>query len=76
LTLEFAGAYRRYHACLMRTICIGRIPDRQRDMWHACHEALPAAMDALKPGFPIGQVFDAHARVLDGAGFRQHRLNA
>ena len=76
LTLEFAGAYRRYHACLMRTICVGRVPDRQRDMWHACHEALLAAMDALKPGQPIGQVFDAHARVLDRAGFQKHRLNA
>ena len=76
LTLEFAGAYRRYHACLMRTICVGRIPDRQRDMWHACHEALLAAMDALKPGQPIGQVFDAHAGVLDRAGFQEHRLNA
>mgnify|MGYP001323538291 CR=1 FL=1 len=26
LTLEFAGAYRRYHSCLMRTICIGSVP--------------------------------------------------
>ena len=76
LTLEFAGAYRRYHACLMRTICIGRIPDRQRAMWQACQDALLASMDALKPGEPIGQVFDTHARVLDAAGFRKHRLNA
>ena len=76
LTLEFAGAYRRYHACLMRTICIGRIPDRQRDMFQACHEALLASMAALKPGEPIGQVFDAHARILDQAGFQDHRLNA
>ena len=76
LTLEFAGAYRRYHACLMRTLCIGRVLDRQRDMWRACHDALLASMAALKPGRPIGDVFDAHARVLDGAGYRDHRLNA
>ena len=76
LTLEFAGAYRRYHACLMRTLCIGRMRDRQRDMWRACHDALLASMAALKPGRPIGEVFDAHARVLDGAGYRDHRLNA
>ena len=60
----------------MRTICIGRIPDRQRDMFQACHEALLASMAALKPGEPIGQVFDAHARILDQAGFQDHRLNA
>ena len=76
LTLEFAGAYRRYHACLMRTICIGPVPARQRDMWRACHDALLASMDALRPGEPIGAVFDAHARVLDAAGFQAHRLNA
>jgi Xaa-Pro dipeptidase len=45
-------------------------------MWHACHEASLASMHALKPGFPIGQVFDVHARVLDHAGFQDHRLNA
>ena len=33
-------------------------------------------MEALKPGRPIGEVFDAHAQVLDGAGHREHRLNA
>ena len=76
LTLEFAGSYRRYHSCLMRTICIGHVPDRQRDMWHACHDALFASMEALKPGRPIGEVFDAHAQVLDSAGHREHRLNA
>lgn len=76
LTLEFAGSYRRYHSCLMRTICIGHVPDRQRDMWRACHDALFASMEALKPGRPIGEVFDAHAKVLDSAGHREHRLNA
>src|SRR5262249_25940639 len=25
---------------------------------------------------PIGEVFDAHARVLDGRGYREHRMNA
>ena len=30
LTLEFAGVYRHYHACLMRTIPIGEPPARQR----------------------------------------------
>lgn len=76
LTLEFAGVYRHYHACLMRTIRIGPPPPRQRAMHAAAVEALHAAMDALKPGAPIGHVFDAHARVLDRAGFREHRMNA
>ena len=76
LTLEFAGVYRRYHACLMRTVRIGSPPPRQRDMHAAAVEALEAAKEALAPGAPVGRVFDAHARVLDRAGYREHRLNA
>ena len=76
LMLEFAGVYRHYHAALMRTVLIGAAGDRQRAMHAACVEALRACQDALRPGDPIGAVFDAHARVLDGAGFRDHRLNA
>src|SRR3546814_14956489 len=63
LTLEFAGAYRHYHACLMRTIPVGPVPDHQRRMFDACAEALEACKAALRPGRPIGEVCDAHARV-------------
>ena len=76
LTLEFAGVYRRYHACLMRTLCIGAPPARQVAMHRVAVEALEAAKDALRPGRPIGAVFDAHARVIDDAGMQAHRLNA
>ena len=76
LTLEFAGVYRHYHSCLMRTIRIGAAPPRQREMHKVAVEALQACKAALKPGRPIGEVFDAHAAVLDGAGYRAHRMNA
>ncbi|MEQ8817263.1 MAG: Xaa-Pro peptidase family protein [Thalassobaculum sp.] len=76
LTLEFAGAYRHYHACLMRTIPVGPVPDHQRRMFDACAAALDACKAALRPGRPIGEVFDAHARAMDSHGFRHARLNA
>jgi Xaa-Pro dipeptidase len=76
LTLEFAGAYRLYHSCLMRTVRIGKPIPLQMDMHAACHEALLACEAALQPGEPIGKVFDAHARVFDARGLREHRLNA
>jgi Xaa-Pro dipeptidase len=76
LTLEFAGVYRHYHSCLMRTIGIGKIDPRMRSMHAASVDALHAAEAALKPGRPIGEVFDAHATVLDRAGHRAHRMNA
>ncbi len=76
LTLEFAGAYRHYHACLMRTIPVGGASARQRAMHEACRDALTACEESLKPGQPMGAVFDAHARVLDEHGFQEHRMNA
>lgn len=76
LTLEFAGAYRHYHACLMRTFLVGQADPRLVSMHAACVDALLAAEAALRPGDPVGAAFDAHARVLDAAGLRAHRLNA
>jgi Xaa-Pro dipeptidase len=76
LTLEHAGVYRHYHACLMRTLLIGRAHPEHITMFGACADAMQACIEALKPGRPIGEVFDAHASVLDAAGYRVHRLNA
>ena len=76
LTLEFAGVYRHYHAALMRTLIIGAPSRRQVAMHAACVEALAACEDKLRPGFTAGEVFDAHARVLDAHGLKAHRLNA
>ncbi len=76
LTLEFAGVYRHYHACLMRTFLIGEADPRLVQMHGASVEALRAAEEMLRPGVPIGEVFDAHARVLDAHGHRRHRMNA
>jgi Xaa-Pro dipeptidase len=76
LTLEFAGVYRHYHSCLMRTIPIGKPPARQVEMHKVAVDALEACKAALKPGRPIGEVFDAHAKVLDAAGYAKHRMNA
>ena len=76
LTLEIAGVCRHYHAALMRTISIGPPPPRQVAMHEACVTALDAAQAALRPGRPLGDVFEAHAAVLDDAGLAAARMNA
>jgi len=76
LTLEFAAAYRHYHACLMRTFVIGRADPRLVAMHAACAESLHAAEAALRPGAPLQEVFLAHASALDAHGYREARLNA
>jgi Xaa-Pro dipeptidase len=76
MTIEWSGAWRRYHAAMMRTLIIGPADDRQRRMHAAAVEALEACEAAIGPGQPMGDVFDAHARVFDRHGFSHARLNA
>ncbi len=76
LTLEWAAAYRHYHAAMMRTIPIGEATQLHKKMHAVTMDAMEACMAALKPGRPIGEVFDAYARICDDAGMKEHRLNA
>lgn len=76
ITLEFAGAYRHYHVAAMRTVVVGQ-PRPLHLRYHAAAKAALLACEAeLRPGRTAGNVFAAHARVLDAHGLSQHRLNA
>ena len=55
---------------------LGQASAEHRRMHGACVATLEACETALRPGQPIGQVFDAHARSMDEAGYRHARLNA
>jgi len=76
LTLEWVGVDRHYHAAMMRTICLGEPPARQREMYAAAEQTLLAVEERLRPGRTFGEAFDAHATALDAAGLAEHRLNA
>jgi Xaa-Pro dipeptidase len=76
LTLEWSGAYARYHAAMMRTLLIGKVSDRHRRMHEAAVEALTACEAAIRPGRPMGDVYDAHASVFDARGLTHARLRA
>ncbi|MEL6996797.1 MAG: Xaa-Pro peptidase family protein [Pseudomonadota bacterium] len=76
LTLEWSGAYARYHAAMMRTLVIGKADATQRRMHTAAVEALEACEAAIRPGDTMGKVFDAHARVFDRHGLHHARLQA
>ncbi|WP_299860376.1 Xaa-Pro peptidase family protein [uncultured Hoeflea sp.] len=76
LTLEWAGVYAHYHAAMMRTVMIGEPTPRHVELYDACREALDAILAILRPGHSFGEVFDAHADVMDERGLTRHRLNA
>ena len=76
LTLEWAGVYRHYHAAFMRTLIVGKPSKQHVAMALATREALHDVEQVLKPGHTAGDVFAAHAKVMDAHGLKAHRLNA
>jgi Xaa-Pro dipeptidase len=76
LTLEWAGVYHHYHAAMMRTVVIGKVSKRHQELYDAAREALLAVEKVMVPGNSFGDVFDAHAKVMEAHGLTRHRLNA
>jgi len=73
---EFAGAYRHYHAAAMSVVVTGEASEKQRSMFSACHDALAACKQALRPGNTVGQIYQAHVDALSVAGYQHAALKA
>lgn len=76
LILEYAGTWRRYNACIERSIAIGRPGAAHRDLHALVRDTLEEMQQAFRPGEPLGAVDDIHRRRLDAAGHRDHRFAA
>lgn len=74
--LEFGAAYRHYHACIMRTVLTGKAGERHKAMHAAGIEALAACQEVARPGATYGDIYEAHAKVIDAHGLKDCRLNA
>ncbi|SDO83069.1 Xaa-Pro dipeptidase [Phyllobacterium sp. YR620] len=76
LTLEWSGVYRHYHAPMMRTVLTGKASKRHQELFDAAQEALLAVEAAMTPAATFGDVFEAHAKVMEAHELTRHRLNA
>ncbi|NTJ42944.1 aminopeptidase P family protein [Agrobacterium larrymoorei] len=76
IMLEWAGVSAHYHAAMMRTVVIGELGFRHKELYNACVENIRAIEEVLRPGNTFGDVFDVHAKVMDERGLTRHRLNA
>ena len=76
LTIEWSGVKAQYHAPLMRTLIVGRPLMRHEELFEAGAEALKAVEAVMRPGQTFGDVFDAHARVMEEHDLVRHRLAA
>ncbi len=70
MTIELAGVFRHYHACIERNICLGPAPTKLISMYEVAVDSMQAAMEAMRPGNTNGDVYNAYARTCAQAGFQ------
>jgi len=68
ITIELAGVYRHYHACIERNIRIGPVSVKLGTLYEVALEGMEAAMQMMRPGNTNGDVYDAYARCCQQAG--------
>jgi Xaa-Pro dipeptidase len=73
--LEMAGVCNRYHAVLMRTAVVGSPSARVKEVSDLLTESFNAAMDAIKPGAPVGVANTACNKVLDRMDLSRTRVH-
>jgi Xaa-Pro dipeptidase len=76
LTIEWSGTYAHYHAAMMQTLVIGKPRPRHEELAVAAREALIAVEKTMVTGSSFGELYEAHANVMNGAGLSDHVLNA
>ena len=63
--IEIAGAYKRYHCPMARTVLLGKKDQKKINTMKATNEALDAGISATKPGNTIDDVAQKFWGVLD-----------
>ena len=76
IVVEYPVAVRRYNVKTEWTILLGQATDRQRHMFDTVRGTLDRMTSITRPGTTLGEIFDAHAHGLDGAGYAAHRFGA
>mgnify|MGYP001379105329 FL=1 len=63
--IEIAGAYKRYHCPMARTVLLGKKDQKKIDTMKATNEALDAGISTTKPGNTVDDVAQKFWGVLD-----------
>ncbi|MFZ4452353.1 M24 family metallopeptidase [Salibacterium aidingense] len=75
LTIEIAGAYKRYHTPMARTMAIGEAPDKVRDLADVVVEGIETTMEHIRPGITAEEVEDIWSKTIAKRGyFKESRL--
>ena len=69
--IEIAGAYKRYHCPMARTVLLGKPDQLKIDTMKKTNEALMSGVDAVKSGNTANDVAQAFWKVLDKYGIEK-----
>ncbi len=71
LTIEIAGAYKRYHAPMARTMSIGNAPNEVKELSKVVEEGIEATLDFIKPGVKACDVERVWSKAIGKYGHRK-----
>ena len=69
VTIDIGAVYKGYNSDMTRTIAIGEITDRQKEVYNTVLKAQKAALDILKPGVKCSDVDKVARDIIYNAGF-------
>lgn len=69
LLLDFGCVYQGYCSDMTRTVGIGSVSQRQKEIYRIVKEAQQAALEAIKPGVPLCQVDRTAREMIEKAGY-------
>jgi len=76
VVIDLGASYQGYAADLTRTICLGRIDARQREIYEVVREAQACALAELRPGVRAGEVDAAAREFLAARGYGEYFSHA
>ncbi|WP_227936273.1 M24 family metallopeptidase [Alkalihalobacillus deserti] len=71
LTIEIAGAYKRYHAPMARTMSIGTAPNEVKDLAKVVEEGIEATLNYIQPGVKAEEVERVWSKAIGKYGHRK-----
>lgn len=69
LTLDFGCVYEGYCSDMTRTVAVGSVSDRQREIYEIVLKAQLAALDVIKPGMRCAEVDKTARDIIKAAGY-------
>lgn len=68
ITLDFGAVYEGYHSDMTRTVALGFVSDKQREIYNTVLIAQLAALSVLAPGIPCSEADRAARDIIADAG--------